>query len=249
MKHSLIKLCGAGALVLPLSVWAQDPTAPTPATDPGQATGSGNIVLFNQLQTQQDAITQLQGQIEELQHQLQEQQRSSVSRYEALEKRVGDLEARPAATPGADTAPAAPAADDKAPDATAVSPESDPVQQAYQHAFDLMQGKKNDQAISEFDTFIKQHPDSSLKPNALFWLGELYSKAARLDDAAKALDSVVKDFPKSNKRADAMYKLGLIKARQGKIDVAQSTLQQVSKEYPKTSAADKAAAFLKKVGG
>lgn len=246
MKHSLIKLCGAGALVLPLSVWAQDPTAPTPAGDTSQAMGSGNIVLFNQLQTQQDAITQLQGQIEELQHQLEEQQRSSVTRYEALEKRVGDLEARPTATSGSDTAPTS-SADDKAPD-TSVS-DNDPVQQAYQHAFDLMQGKQNDQAISEFEAFFKQHSDSTLKPNALFWLGELYTKASRLDEAAKALDSVVKDFPKSNKRADAMYKLGLIKARQGKIDAAQAMLQLVGKEYPKTSAAEKAAAFLKKVGG
>lgn len=250
MKHSLIKLCGAGALVLPLSVWAQDPPAPAPADT---STGSGNIVLFNQMQTQQDAITQLQGQIEELQHQLQEQQRSSLTRYEALEKRLSDLEAHPAspAATAADTPDAsAPAPTDKAADTPAApAADGDPVQQAYQQAFDLMQGKQNDQAIKAFDTFIKQHPDAALKPNAFFWLGELYAKAGKLDDASKAYDSVVKDFPKSNKRADAMYKLGLIKGRQGKVDAAQALLQQVGKEYPKTSAAEKSAAFLKKVSG
>lgn len=250
-------LCGVGALVLPLSVWADDVAAP--AQDAGSVpaqtqtvsvqsapAASGNMVLFNQLQSQQTTIDQLQGRIEELQHQLDDQQQRALQRYDALEQRLTALE-NTGGTAGGDTAASAGNGDtsDNAKSAVAISS----AQEAYQKAFDLVQAHQNDQAIAAFETFSTQYASDPLRANAQYWLGELYLKGGKVEKAEKALLTVINDYPKSSKRADALYKLGLVNARQGRIDDAQKRLQQVIKEYPKSPAAGLADTFLKKVAG
>lgn len=243
-----------GALVLPLSVWADETAAPTAGTDAMVAssaasdaqnapTTSGSMVLFNQLQTQQATIDQLEGRIEELQHQLDDQQQRGVQRYEALEQRLSTLEAAAVSTSsGNDDARV-----EKQPASGVESPNGE-AQTDYQKAFDLVQAHENDKAIAAFDAFSKQYPDAPLRANAQYWLGELYLKRSELDQSEKAFLAVVDGYAKSSKRADALYKLGLVKARQGDVNDAQKRLQQAIKEYPDSSAAGLAEKFLKKVG-
>ncbi|WP_414499267.1 tol-pal system protein YbgF [Zymobacter sp. IVIA_12111.31 C1] len=258
MKTLWKGLCGVGALVLPLSVWADDVAAPVQdaGSAPAQAqnvsvqntpAASGNMVLFNQLQSQQTTIDQLQGRLEELQHQLDDQQQRSLQRYDALEQRLSALENGNSA--GANSDAAAPATSDAATDSAKGSAEAGGAQEAYQKAFDLVQAHQNDQAIAAFEAFSTQYANDPLCANAQYWLGELYLKGSKADKAEKAFLTVVNDYPKSSKRADALYKLGLVNARQGRVDDAQKRLQQVMKEYPKSSAAGLADTFLKKVAG
>ena len=265
MKMLWKGLCGVGALVLPLSVWADDVAAPVQdaGNTPTQAqsvpvqnapAASGNMVLFNQIQSQQTTIDQLLGRIEELQHQLDDQQQRSMQRYDALEQRLTALET-PNAAHGSTASDAAPAANgtdaaaSKDVNATTSGTDTGGAQDAYQKAFDLVQAHQNDQAIAAFEAFSTQYANDPLRANAQYWLGELYLKANKADKAEKALLAVVNDYPKSSKRADALYKLGLVNARQGHVDDAQKRLQQVIKEYPKSSAAGLAETFLKKVAG
>lgn len=256
MKMLWKGLCGVGALVLPLSVWADDVAAPVQeaGNTPTQAqsvpvqnapAASGNMVLFNQIQSQQTTIDQLQGRIEELQHQLDDQQQRSMQRYDALEQRLTALETPNNAAPAANGNDAVPAKDAGA----TAGGDTSSVQDAYQKAFDLVQAHQNDQAIAAFEAFSTQYANDPLRANAQYWLGELYLKANKADMAEKALLTVVNDYPKSSKRADALYKLGLVNARQGRVDDAQKRLQQVIKDYPKSSAAGLAETFLKKVAG
>ena len=95
MNHSLKRyferLCGAGAIALPLSVLplsllpvsalAQQPLVQDLSSDSSnsfyqqtqrQEPSGGNLVLFNQVQEHQQEIQQLRGQIEELRHQLEQ---------------------------------------------------------------------------------------------------------------------------------------------------------------------------------
>lgn len=260
MKMLWKGLCGVGALVLPLSVWADGVAAPAQdaGNTPAQAqsvpvqnapAASGNMVLFNQIQSQQTTIDQLLGRIEELQHQLDGQQQRSMQRYDALEQRLTALET-PSADHGSTASDAAPAANAPAKDATATSStDAGSAQDAYQKAFDLVQAHQSDQAIAAFEAFSTQYANDPLRANAQYWLGELYLKANKADKAEKSLLTVVNDYPKSSKRADALYTLGLVNARQGHVDDAQKRLQQVIKEYPKSSAAGLAETFLKKVAG
>src|SRR5690554_2349919 len=98
MKHSLSRLCGAGALVLPLSVWAapvvEDLSAQQQASrgfyeqTEVRESGGGSLLLLNQLDEQQQQIQQLRGQLEELRYQLEQMRQLNQERYLDLEERL-----------------------------------------------------------------------------------------------------------------------------------------------------------------
>ncbi|WP_317450674.1 tol-pal system protein YbgF [Phytohalomonas tamaricis] len=254
--------------MLPLSVWAQsdqDYSAQSNSFYSQASTGgSGSLTIFNQLQSQQDAINQLRGQIEELQHQLEEQKQLSQQRYLDLDERISgnsgggsrssdsvsgdtaDASSDPinAAAMGGGTAAAEGSASN-----SSSNPSSGDAQQAYQSAFELVQARQFDQAISALEQFNQDYPNSSLNANAYYWLGELYSAKSQLSDSAQAFQTVIDKYPSSSKVADALYKLGLVKARQGQGSASQTLLNRVIKEYPDSSAATMAQDFLKRTSG
>ncbi|MCI0508957.1 tol-pal system protein YbgF [Chromohalobacter marismortui] len=256
MKHSLKRLCGTGALVLPLSVWAQpaveDLTAQSNSLYSQTAvqqepSGGGNLALFNQLQDNQRDIKRLRGQIEELRYQLEQQKKLSQERYLNLEKRLEAMASRP---------PEASVDSDAAQSVTGASADNGSSsnqagiqgRDAYQAAFQKVQARDFDAAIQAFQDFITAYPNSDLRPNAHYWLGELYSAQSQLDAAAQAFQTVIDDYPDSNKVADALYKLGLLKARQGHPDESKNLLNRVRNDYPDSNAADMAQDFLNQSG-
>ncbi|GHC20249.1 tol-pal system protein YbgF [Kushneria pakistanensis] len=259
MKHSLIRLCGAGALVLPLSVWASAQTGSfynQASTD----SGSGNLQIFNRLQSQEQDINQLRGQIEELRHQLEQQTILSQQRYLDLEERLssggGSGEASSsggdsASSGNSDPINQAASGSGRSSSSTGsgTSSSSDDAQGAYQAAFAHVQKREFDQAITAFEAFNRDYPESALSGNAWYWLGELYSAKSQLDKSATAFGKVVSDYPQSNKVPDAMYKLGLVYARQGKSAESQSTLKKVISEHSGSDAAGLAREFMQKTSG
>lgn len=255
MKLSLRGLCGAGALVLPLSVWAAPVVEDISANQRSnlyqqtqvRPASNGNLLLFNQLQENQRQIQELRGQVEELRYQLEQQKSLAQERYLELEKRLNQL----AATGSASSAQAGESSNSVAQggdDEAAVLAASQQGRQAYQAAFQKIQARDFDAAISAFEAFVKNHPDSPLRANGYYWLGELYSARSELEPAAQAFTTVIEDYPQSNKVPDALYKLGLLKARQGEPEVSKQLLNRVRQEYPKSNAASMAGDFLKQSG-
>lgn len=253
MKHGLKGLCGAGALVLPLSVWAAPVVEDLSAQPSGfyqqaqtREAPSGSLALFNQLQENQRQIRELRGQIEELRHQLEQQRQLAQERYLDLEQRIR------AAGMGAD---AASSPDAQLPDASvntraanAVTDDGQEGREAYQAAFAKVQARDFDAAITAFEAFVTDYPQSSLRPNGYYWLGELYSARSELEPAAQAFTTVIEEYPQSNKVPDALYKLGLLRARQGQPDASKELLERVQAEYPDSRAASMATDFLNKSG-
>lgn len=254
MKHSLKGLCGAGALVLPLTVWAAPVVEDLSAkqNDFYQQTQAreepgGNLVLFNQLQENQEAIKQLRGQIEELRYQLDQQKKMSQERYLDLEKRVDQL-SRGGGVSGSDAGASSGGQQVDSGAADNVAAASQEGRQAYQAAFEKVQSRDFDAATTAFEAFVKEHPQSPLRPNGYYWLGELYSARSELDKAAQSFNTVIEDYPQSSKVPDALYKLGLLKARQGQPDASKQLLKRVTQEYPDSNAASMAQDFLNQSG-
>ncbi|OHV11944.1 tol-pal system protein YbgF [Kushneria phosphatilytica] len=266
MKHSLIRLCGAGALVLPLSVMAESGTdfsAQSNSIYDQTSTGGGTMMLFNRLQDQQQAINELRGRIEKLEHDLAQQTQLSKQRYLDLEERISSSKGTAggagndendstsndpitrAAQSGAGNVPTSSGDSSNA----SAGDNNKDAREAYQDAFALVQQRQFDQAIDAFEKFNQQYSDTPLKGNAYYWLGELYSAKSQLDKSARAFQTVIDDYPKSSKVSDAIYKLGLVRARQGESDQAQKLLQRVIKEYPDSNAAGLAQDFLDKTSG
>ncbi|MDW5375543.1 tol-pal system protein YbgF [Halomonas sp. HP20-15] len=255
MKHSLKGLCGAGALVLPLSVWAAPVVEDLSANQQSnlyqqtqvRPEAGGNLVLFNQLQDNQRQIQELRGQIEELRYQLEQQKNFAQERYLELEKRISGF----AASGGGNTAqgggtPSSAEQGDNSDAAVAAADQED--RQAYQAAFQKVQARDFDAALTAFESFVKNHPDSPLRANGYYWLGELYSARSELEPAAQAFTTVIEDYPQSNKVPDALYKLGLLKARQGQPEASKQLLNRVQQEYPDSNAASMAGDFLNQSG-
>lgn len=267
MRHSLKGLCGAGALVLPLSVIVPAIMSPALAQQPvvrdlggsnsfydqtaTQAQASGNLALFNQVEQHQRELRELRGQIEELRYQLDQLKQQSRQQYMDLDQRLSEL---PAQAPQASSSAAAADTSEPKGDSTSNSSQqagsgaSDQAREAYQAAFSKVQSRNFDQAISDFDTFVDRYPDSSLTGNAYYWLGELHSAQSSFGDAEKAFDTVLERFPDSSKVPDAMYKLGLLKARQGDTDEGHALLKSVQEDYPDSNAASLADDYMRQSG-
>ncbi|ATF10427.1 tol-pal system protein YbgF [Candidatus Enterovibrio altilux] len=116
----------------------------------------------------------------------------------------------------------------------------------YDAAVNLILKEKNyTGATQAFNIFLIEYPQSIYKPNAHYWLGQLYFSKSELDLAKQHFDAV-SHHAKSSKRADALLKLGMIADRQGDKVNAQILFQNVIKEYPRTTTASQAEKQMKK---
>ncbi|PSU90047.1 tol-pal system protein YbgF [Photobacterium kishitanii] len=115
---------------------------------------------------------------------------------------------------------------------------------AYQNAVNLILKKKDYQGATQaFQSFLTSYPDSVYKPNASYWLGQLYFAQNDLLQAAKNFE-VVASIKDSSKRADALLKLGVIAERGNDTVKAMSYYTQVVKGYPNSTSAKQAQSAL-----
>ncbi|MDB6060567.1 MAG: tol-pal system protein YbgF [Verrucomicrobiaceae bacterium] len=204
--------------------------------------------MYMQFQALQQDVMELRGLVEEQGHQIETLKQQSLDRYNDLDKRVGQSQAANAAVvPGAATsseapinaAPsdpiAAPASSVTAPIATTPSsmetakPEE---YEAYQVAYAKLKGQDFPGAIKLFNTFNTTYPNSSLTPNAYYWLGKAYLQPPQdLTKAQQAFGKVVGDHPQHNKAPDALYELGKVYFLKGDKVKAKTLLQQVIDNY------------------
>jgi tol-pal system protein YbgF len=206
--------------------------------------------LFSQLQQQlsdnQRDIDTLRGQIQESQYQLNqvvERQKQILLQLDSQGSASTRATAAPAASTstGSDSSAAAAPAAATASTAAETPASSGDANTDYNRAVDLVLVKKqNDQAITAFQSFVKQYPDSTYQPNANYWLGQLFYNKGKKDDSAYYFAVVVKNYPKSPKAPEAMYKVGVIMQEKGQVDKAKAVYQQVIKQYPTSDSAKQA---------
>jgi tol-pal system protein YbgF len=240
-----------------------------------QAHGSqGTTDLVNQINALQAQVQQLQGQVEELRHQLDEMKNRSKEQYIDLDSRIGRLEGRapaaPAAanpgnanngqmqdiqlgTPGA-TPPVAVAPANAAPPPTlpanapppnaAPAPAEDP-KAAYDAAFSALKDGRYAESARRFQTFIEQHPNDDLTPNAYYWLGESYYVTQNYPISQDTFRKLLAQYPNSQKAPDALLKIGYCQYEQKQWAQAETTLNQVVQQYPNTTVANLAQGRLR----
>lgn len=120
--------------------------------------------------------------------------------------------------------------------------------QAYDRAVRLvLQDRRYDQAIPEFQAFLQAYPNSSYAGNAHYWLGQLFYAQENYDEAVPHFQRVVNDFRDSNKRADCILKLGMIAQARGNAGEARRLFEQVRSEYAGSTEAGMAARQLEQL--
>lgn len=111
-------------------------------------------------------------------------------------------------------------------------------QSAYQAAVDLVLVNKDySQAITAFEAFVIDYPESEYIANSHYWLGQLLYQQKKRKEARIAFLTVSENFPQSVKRADSLFKIGVIDEYLGELASAKDFYQKVLKEYPNSSAA------------
>ena len=233
-------------------------------TSGGLSPGAAADLLF-QIETLQQEVQSLRGQLEEQGHELKLMKQSQRDRYIDLDKRISLLmsasanENKRSATPAQSiepqaviqssppvntasnqliTSPLAP---------VALQPPTEASQQAYDNAYNLIRQRKFDEAETAFAQFVKKFPNNSLTGNGYYWLGEVKLVQGRSNEAIDAFTTVIQKFPGHSKEQDSLYKLGTVSDQMGNSEKAKSYLQDVIRRFPESKAAKLAAGYLSKI--
>jgi len=108
-------------------------------------------------------------------------------------------------------------------------------QQAYDQAFRALRETRYADAAEGFDAFLRDHPQSTYSPNALYWLGEVYYVTRDFETALAQFERLQETYPDSSKKPDALLKIGFSHYELGNWDRARAALEQVIADYPGTN--------------
>lgn len=108
-------------------------------------------------------------------------------------------------------------------------------QQAYDQAFLALRETRYADAAEGFDAFLRDHPQSSYAPNALYWLGEVYYVTRDFETALAQFERLQDTYPGSGKKPDALLKIGFSHYELNNWDRARAALEQVIADFPGTN--------------
>jgi len=108
---------------------------------------------------------------------------------------------------------------------------------AYQAALDQFKLGNYPLAVSAMQGFLFTYPNSSLAPNAQYWIGMAHSGQRDYKSAIAAQRKLLASWPESEKAPDALLSIASSQETMGDRRNAQKTLEEVIQRYPKSSAA------------
>jgi tol-pal system protein YbgF len=209
--------------------------------------GQADIVLkVDQLGTD---LQLLQGKLEEINRlmvQLSLRLDDQASRAAQMASRLDALDARLSGAPQAINPPRSPLPEGRAPTPGTTSPEQKTVipgrtpgqsggllpTEAYNLAYnDYIKGNY-DLALIGFQNYLAQFPDTSLSPDAQYWIGQVYYTRHDYEKAIQAFDIVLQKYPKSDAVAKSLLQEGLSYIELGDKAQARTALRRVVQDYP-----------------
>jgi len=191
-----------------------------------EASSRGQLELASQNELLKAEIFRLHGQLEVLLHEVESLKQRQRDFYVDLDTRVRQIETNRAAS--VTLAPNAPP-----PDPAAESAQ-------YEAALNLLKEGRYKDALTAFEQFIRQHPQSTFLPGAHFWAGNAALQAKEVAAASTYFNTVLKTWPQDAAAPDAM--LGLANSQQalGDAKTSQETLKKLVEQFPDSSAAQAA---------
>lgn len=235
----------------------------------GLSSGAAADLLF-QLETLQQEVQHLRGQLEEQEHELKIMKQSQRDRYIDLDKRISLIMSSSFSKPVVPSVVSTPQIQqpidkevvaekeqvDEPNTLALVDPPLAPVtllppteqsQQAYNNAYDLIRERKFDESELALTQFVNDYPNNTLTGNGYYWLGEVKLVQGKSREAVDAFSTVIKKFPGHNKEQDSLYKLGTVSDQLGDTVKAKSYLQDVIRRFPDSKAAKLATGYLSKI--
>ena len=199
--------------------------------------------LLNQIQALREENAKLRGSVETLNFELESAKKRQQDFYIDLDGRLRKLETpEPAATEGA------PAENGAATAETPTKPAADPAAESreYEAALNFFKANKIKEAAGAFEAFTKNYPDSTLAPNAQYWLGNAFYALRDCKKAIEAHKLVTSKWPQHPKAPDSLINIATCQQELGDAKGARSTYESIASKYPDSSAAATAKQRLKK---
>ena len=110
----------------------------------------------------------------------------------------------------------------------------------YDAAYALIKNGDYSGAVTDFERFLAQYPQSALAPSAAYWVGNAYYALRDFDRAITAQQRLIDTYPGSTKVADGLLNMASSQAETGQKTTARKTLEKLIASYPGTEAATKA---------
>ncbi|HEX5675647.1 MAG TPA: tol-pal system protein YbgF [Azonexus sp.] len=201
--------------------------------------GKSQLDLANQLQRQSEEIARLRGQVETLTYELETAKKRQQDFYLDLDTRLRKFEPQQSAGSNAAVDPASGANSPATADPARENKE-------YEAALNQFKAAKYKEAAWAFSAFVQKHPDSSLAPNAQFWLGNAWIAQRNCAKAIEAHSVVTTKYAESPKAPDAWLAMANCQQEMGNPAAAKRSLEAAIAKYPNSPAADTARERLKK---
>jgi tol-pal system protein YbgF len=113
----------------------------------------------------------------------------------------------------------------------------------FDSAMNLMTRAQYPEASAAFRSYADNHPDdSTLAPQALYWVGTIAYMQQDYPGAARAFAEQIKKYPKAPRGADSLLKMGQALVAQGQTTSGCTAFAAIRKQYPNASASTLAAA-------
>lgn len=182
--------------------------------------------LLKEIETLKAEIAKLRGDAEVQAHLIDTLEKRQKDLYVDLDQRVTELNkaatAPAAGKPGANGASAA-----------------DPAQESsdYEAALNAFKARDYQQAIAGFKNFLKNYPDSTLAPNAQYWIGYAYYSLKDYKSAIAQQQKLIAVYPTSAKVPDALLNIASAQIELRDKKAAKRTLEEITAKYPGTTAA------------
>lgn len=208
--------------------------------------------MYQRMQTLDEENRQLRGQLEELSHRLQQftdrEKKLNLDvdqRLEQIESRRGSVMSTSPSVGYVDSGsePYDPNEGYSPNEVTNVLDE----QSQYRQSFGYLKGGQYSAAIVGFQQFLQSYPDSSMSPNAQYWLGEANYGAGKFEQAATNFEAVRSQYPGTTKVSDASLKLGYSLYELSRWDQAKSVLQEIVIKQPGSAVANLASTRLQRL--
>ena len=186
---------------------------------------SAILELASQIEAMRGEIARMRGQVEVLGNQADTAASRQKDLYLDIDTRLRKLEQGREQQAAAPEKPGAPA------------PAEAGEARAYQAALDQFKLGNYPLAVSAMQGFLVTYPNSSLAPNAQYWVGLAYSGQRDYKSAIAAQRRLLTAWPASDKAPDALLSIASAQETMGDRRAALKTLGEVITRYPASSAA------------
>jgi tol-pal system protein YbgF len=134
------------------------------------------------------------------------------------------------------------------PPSTPSTPSVENEASAFRSAYKVFLNGNYDRATVEFQRFVKHYPNTTLTPQAFYYLGESLYIRKQYEPAQQTLQHIVTNFPNNKYSISALLKLGQIMIETDQRSKAQEFWKRILQEFPDSPEAAQAKEHMKKSG-